>query len=178
MYIPLYNILLRYADIREDIGKRNIRHKFSDVAQCMHFVTRRDILNLSRKINHLSKIRHENDAQSVHQLVNELRAEIYDPILCYKPQGSIDPTLCQLTKDSFILALQTEFQKDLYERFAQTIVCIDSTHKTNSHGFKLITVLVADEYGEGKDYYKNLVHYLQWLIDSSHNRTASGLVYC
>lgn len=178
LYIPLYNTLLHYADIRDDIGKRNIRHKFSDVAQRMHFVTRRDILNLSWKINHLSKIQHENDAQSVHQLVNELRAETYDPILCYKPQGSTDPTLCHLTKDSFILALQTEFQKDLYERFAQTIVCIDSNHKTNSHGFQLITVLVADEYGEGKYYYKNLIHYLQWLIDSSHDRTASGLVYC
>lgn len=140
-----------HADIRDDVGKRNIRHNFTAAAQRMHFVTRRDILNLSRKVNHLSTIRHENDAQSVHQMVHELRGEAYDPILCYKPQGSTDSTLSQLTKDSFFLAIQTEFQKELYECFAKAIVCIDSTHKTNSHGFKLITVVVPDEYGEGKD---------------------------
>ena len=103
-------------------------------------------------MNHLSTIRHENDAQSVHMMVNELRREEYDPVLCYKPQGTIDPTFCQLPKDSFMLAIQTESQKELYEQFAQTIVCIDSTHKTNSHGFKLITALVPDDYGEGEDH--------------------------
>jgi len=85
-------------------------------------------------------------------MVSELRQEQYDPVLCYKPQGTIDPTLCQLPKESFMLAIQTEFQKELYEQFAPTIVCIDSTHKTNSHGFKLITALVPDDYGEGEDH--------------------------
>ena len=101
-------------------------------------------------MNHLSTIRHDNDAQSVHMMVNELRQEEYDPILCYKPQGTIDPSLCQLPKESFMLAIQTEFQKELYEQYATTIVCIDSTHNTNSHRFKLITVLVPDDYGEGE----------------------------
>lgn len=121
-----------------------------DEVQRGHFVTRRDILNLARKVNYYSKIRHENDAQSVHQLVNELRQEEFDPVLCYKPQGTEDPALPQLCKESFILAIQTSFQKELFEAFAHIIVCIDSTHKTNCHAFKLITVLVPDEYGEGK----------------------------
>ena len=136
-------------DIREDLGKRHTRHMFANEAQRRHFVTRRDVLNMSRKVNHLSRIRHENDAQSVEEIVAELKQESYNPILCYKRQGILDPDIPQLPADGFVVVFQTKFQKDLYEMFASTIVCIDSTHKTNSHNFKLITVVVPDEYGEG-----------------------------
>ena len=107
---------------------------------------------------HLSRIRHENDAQSVEEIVAELKQESYNPILCYKRQGILDPDIPQLPADGFVVAFQTKFQKDLYEMFASTIVCIDSTHKTNSHNFKLITVVVPDEYGEGVTSY--VVHFM------------------
>ena len=123
---------------------------FVQDAQRRHFVTRRDVLNLSRKINHLSKVRHENDAQSVEQLVAEFRREEYDPILIYKRQGSSDPEYPMFEAGAFVVAFQTEFQKSLFETFASSIICIDSTHKTNCHAFKLITVIVPDEFGEGK----------------------------
>ena len=112
-------------------------------------MTRHDVLNLSRKVNHFSKIRHENDAQSVDQLVRELQAEDADPVLCYKRQGVLDPAYPKLPAEAFVLALQTNFQCELFNNFASTIVCLDSTHKTNCHSFKLITVIVPDEYGEG-----------------------------
>ena len=76
-------ILLNVLDIRQDLGKWKNRHSFSTEAQHHHFVTCQDILNLSRKVNHLSKIRPENDVQSVHQMVNELKQEDYNPILCF-----------------------------------------------------------------------------------------------
>jgi len=110
-------------------------------------VTRRDVLNLSRKVNHLSKIRHDNDAQSVDQMVRELQAEDIDPILCYKRQGELDPAYPTLPAEAFLLAIQTKFQKELFNSFASTIVCLDSTHKTNCHSFNII---VPDEYGGGK----------------------------
>ena len=122
---------------------------FASEAQRQHFVTRWDVLNLSRKVNHLSTIQHENDAQSVEEMVAELKQESYNPILCYKRQGVLDPDFPQLPVESFVVAFQTKFQKDVYEMFASRIVCIDSTHKTNSHNFKLITVVVPDDYGEG-----------------------------
>ena len=71
------------TDIR-DLGKRHTRHMFASEAQRRHFVTHRDVLNLSRRVNHLSTIRHENDAQSVEEMVAELKQESYNPILCYK----------------------------------------------------------------------------------------------
>ena len=84
-------------------------------------------------------------------LVKELQAEPYNPILLYKPQGITDPKLPGISKDGFILALQTEFQRDLYRQYASTVTCIDSTHKTNAYDFKLVTLLVhvVDEYREG-----------------------------
>ena len=138
-----------YKDIREDLGKRHTRHTFTNEVQHRHFVTRQDVLNTSRKVNHLSRIRHENDAQSVEEMVAELKQESYNPILCYKRQGFLDPDFPELPADAFVVAFQTKSQRDLYEMFASTIVCIDSTHKTNSYNFKLITVVVPDEYREG-----------------------------
>ena len=107
-------------------------YKFSTKAKRRHFVTRQDVLNLSRKDNHLSGVHHENDAQSVEQMVEGLKKESYNPSLFYKRQGSLDPAYPQLSADAFVLAFQTEFQWSLYEMFASTIICLDSTHKTNS----------------------------------------------
>ena len=54
------------------------------------------------------------------------------------------------SEDRFVLAIQTKFQQDMYQQYASTVICIDSTHKTNVYDFKLITLMVIDEYGEGK----------------------------
>jgi len=38
-------------------------------------------------------------------------------------------------------------------QYAHKVMCVDATHGTNAYRFKLITVMVADDYGEGN--YKN-----------------------
>ena len=86
---------------------------------------------------------------SVDILVKELQSEKYNPILIYKPQGTFDPDI-PLSEDRFLFAMQTKFQLDIYQQYASTVVCIDSTHKTNVYDFKLVTLMVIDEYGEGK----------------------------
>jgi len=102
--------VFEHTDIREDVGKRQHRHAFTEEAGRRHFVTRRDVLNLSRKVNHLSKIWHENDAQSVDQMVRELQAEDIDPILCYKRPEELDPAYPTLPAEAFLLGIQTKFQ--------------------------------------------------------------------
>ena len=54
-----------------------------------------------------------------------------------------------MLKDTFLLVLMTEFQTSMFEMFCPKIVCVDSTHKTNQYRFKLITVVVPDEYHNG-----------------------------
>ena len=87
---------------------------------------------------------------SVHQIIAEMRQEHHDPVLVYKPQGDSLPDHPTIPESSFIAAFQTEFRQGLYREFGSTILCIDSTHKTTAYGFKLITLLVADEYHEGE----------------------------
>lgn len=93
--------------------------------------------------------RHENDATSVSILVQELQQEPFDPILMYKPQGMLKEEYGTLGRDSFVLAVQTEFQVELYRKFSSKILCIDATHTTNAYRFKLITCMVPDEFGQG-----------------------------
>lgn len=94
--------------------------------------------------------RHEDDATSVTLIVSELREEAFDPVLFFKPQGSKLPDSDRqladypaLPEESFILAIQTEFQLELYNQYAPTILCIDSTHGTNQNRFKLITIIYS-----------------------------------
>ena len=86
---------------------------------------------------------------SVAILVHELQNEPFNLVLFYKPQGSESEKKPFLKKDSFFLALQTEFQMELYQKCSYKILCIDATHSTNAYRFKLITCLVQDEFKQG-----------------------------
>ena len=90
-------------------------------------------------------------------MVAELRQEPFDPILIFKPQGFKNPTLPTLAIESFVLVVQSQFQMELYQKHASTIICIDSTHGTNHYRFKLISALVPDEYGKGSVMYMYII---------------------
>jgi len=60
---------------------------------------------------------HQNDATSVNLTVEELRNEPYNPVLIYKPQGRSDPQFLTLQDDTFVLAMQTKFQKKICVRY-------------------------------------------------------------
>ena len=91
-------------------------------------------------------------------MVEELKGEPFNPILMYKPQGTKEPQYPMLPKESFVLALQTKFQIDLYQKHASTILCIDSTHGTNQYRFKLITCIVPDDRGKGNHLMSLCIH--------------------
>ena len=106
------------------------------------------------------KHRHENDALSVDRLVCELRKED-KVIIAYKPQGQTNEAYPQLREESFLLVIMTNFQAEMYEKHSNCVVCIDSTHNTNPNGFKLVTIVVPDEFKNGIYMYKmNIVHVL------------------
>jgi hypothetical protein len=64
-------------------------------------------------------------------------------------QGTTDDIYEYLDKDSFLLVIMTGFQAQMFEKFSHKVVCIDSTHKTNPYGFKLVTIVVPDEFKNG-----------------------------
>lgn len=153
-YYCMCNIIIMicgcFTDIRNNTGQRSLRGCFTDSVKRKHLVTKQDCYNKRKRLG-WNVSRHTDDAVSVDLLVKELQKESYDPILLYKPQGIIDSDV-PLPKDRFMLAIQTELQRDMYRQYASTVVCIDSTHKTNVYDFKLVTLMVIDEYGEGKNY--------------------------
>ena len=95
-----------------------------------------------------SVIRHSDNATSVYLRVQALRSEKYNPVLLYKQQNVEDNTM-GLLKEDIVLVIMTKEQSDIYKRYASQIICFDSTHKTNQYSFKLITLLVPDEFRKG-----------------------------
>ena len=114
---------------------------------------KKDIANPWILVKDMAVICNKEDAVSVDIFVEELRSEPYNTILLYKRQHEVDKQYVSLAEDTFILAIQTDFQRQLYEQYAHKVVCIDATHSTNAYWFKLITVMIADDYGQGKHHW-------------------------
>ena len=92
--------------------------------------------------------RHHDDATSVVAWVEEMR-EMGDDnvVLYYKPQGADDRTE---KGEDFLIVLQTPIQAEMLKKFAEgKVVCVAATHGPNAYDFKLVMLLVVDEYGEG-----------------------------
>ena len=125
------------------------RDEFEQTVGRKHYLSRQDINNIKRNVHDNQVIRHQDDATSVSIRVAELQQEPFNPVLAYKPQGTSHSQFPSLPLESFILIIQTEFQMQLYRKYAHKILCIDSTHCTNAYRFKLISCLVQDEFGTG-----------------------------
>lgn len=111
-------------------------------------MTKQDIYNIQKKYNIDGVMRHANDLLSVRALVAELNSLTYSPVIIYKLRGDQQPHY-NVGTDDFIIGIQTNFQREMLQKHGQVCVCMDATHKTNIYDFKLITLLVTDEYGEG-----------------------------
>ena len=94
--------------------------------------------------------RHHDDATSVAAWVEEMRGMGDDNVvLYYKPQGA-DDDKTGLKREDLLIVLQTPIQAEMFKKFAEVkVVCVDATQGTNAYEFKLITLLVVDEHGEG-----------------------------
>ncbi|XP_065903839.1 uncharacterized protein [Dysidea avara] len=135
-------------DIQEDIGSRHLRQDFDEVVARKHLIKRQDCRNAIRKTRDFTNHRHTNDAISVDRIVKELQLESPSSIIAYKPQGIVKADYPSLQESSFFLALMTSFQADMFKEFS-TLGCVDSKHKTTQYGYKLITLVVADEFRNG-----------------------------
>ena len=127
----------------------DIRSSVSDNFKRIHLLQRKDINNIERALKLEGGQRHKDDATSVAAWVEEMRGNGEDNVvLYYKPQGASDDKTGLLRED-FLIALQTPIQAEMLKKFGGKVVCVDATHGTNAYDFKLITLLVVDEYGEG-----------------------------
>lgn len=126
------------------------RNTFHTSASRKHFITRQDCRNIVRKLKDFANHRHADDAISTDRIVRELNLENPSPIVAYKPQG-IEVDGLTLPSDAFFLCIMTDFQAQLFTEFSSKIICLDSTHCTNQYRYKLITLMVVDDFHNGKE---------------------------
>ena len=110
---------------------------FDQMATRRHFITRQDCRNACRKIRDFTNHRLDNDAD---RIVKELELKDPSPVIGYKPRGIKDERYPLLTEETFLLILMTEFQATLFKK-SSMFAYVDSTHKTNEYGYKLISSL-------------------------------------
>ena len=137
------------ADIRSKVGTRDARMHFTEEVTRKHLITRQDCLNITRKVRDFSSHRHTEDAIFTDRIVRELEKEIPSPVLLYKPQFQASSDFPILPDDTFLMVVMTQFQLEMLIQFSHKLVSLDSTHNTNQYGFKLITLVVADEFRNG-----------------------------
>ena len=125
-------------DIRDEVGSSFKRH---------HLVNRQDINNIKRQFNIEGIERHKEDQLSICAWVTELQSLQYDPVTVFKPQGKETDGL--IGKDDFLLGIQTRFQCEMMKLYGNKVICMDATHGTNHYHFKLVTVIILDDFGEG-----------------------------
>ena len=113
-----------------------------------HLTTRLDLHNIKHQYNINCMEKDQDDANSVLYWVAEMEREEHNPVLCFKSQGE-NSDHAGVEKNDFLLGIQTQFQQDMFVKYAQKLVCVDATHGTNSYDFQLVTVLVIDDYDEG-----------------------------
>ena len=53
-----------------------------------------------------------------------------DPILVFKQQSHEQPNndIDDMSKNDFLIGIQTSFQRDMLVQFGPTAICMDSTH--------------------------------------------------
>ena len=143
-----------HKDLIDGRDERTNRDEIHNI-QRKHIVTKRQLREIRRK---MKANRHEstNDAVSIGHIVQKIDREPFSPFLLYKRQGDkefvIGPQNTNkypLRKDDFFLAIQTKEQLNMFKENACKIVCLDSTHGTNQYKFKLITLVVQDEFDRG-----------------------------
>ena len=107
-----------------------------------YLISRQDVHNIKSQLDLHSIEKHQNDLFSVSAWVAEMREMPYNPVIVFKNQGVNQDNECNsLGDEDFLLAIQTEFQRDRMHKYGDKVICMDDTHSTNVSDFSLITVL-------------------------------------
>lgn len=91
----------------------------------------------------------KDDGESVFEWVEKLRET--GEILAFKSSTGAIPEGSTLAKDSFVLVIQTDYQKEMYRKWGNNFMGIDATHNTTHYDkMSLFTMMVRDPWGHGK----------------------------
>ncbi|XP_072026576.1 uncharacterized protein [Amphiura filiformis] len=142
-----------YKDLRKvsaDQGPKSSPH----AVDAVHFITLRSLDLLKHRVD-MSRRPHHEERTSILLLVEKLKAEPYNPILLYKPHGSVavvgDESLMHLpfADDLSVLALQTDEQMKFLKEGGAKVLYVDTTYASNPTDLKIISLVVPDSHQQG-----------------------------
>ncbi|KAK3928240.1 Zinc finger protein 511 [Frankliniella fusca] len=147
--VPPRKIVL---SLRDDSYKRQNRFQNTWHLKRDNLVKVKTITERKRKCQ--SKLRYsDDDATSLSHKVDSLLEEHYNPVLLFKPwmeKTKIGPEGTEnLPDDLFILAIQTEEQLNMMKEGCKTMLMMDDTHGLTQYGFRLLNLLVKDQFNLG-----------------------------
>jgi hypothetical protein len=138
-------------NLRDDTYKRNNRNKTFHLKR-NNLVKVRTIRERKRR-RAMSTRLHQDDATALKMMIEALKEDVDNPVLLYKPFGSITevgpPGSEDLPLEVFLLVLQTGAQRDMLKEGSKTALVIDETHGTNQYDFRLLNAVVKDEFNLG-----------------------------
>lgn len=112
------------------------------------FVTRADVRAIEVAIEAETVRLAKNDGDSVRLWVERLIAS--DSLLGFKACNDTLPEGSGMPPDTFFLAIQTPWQREIHEEIADTVLCVDGTHNTTQYyNCNLYTILGRDKWGHG-----------------------------
>ncbi|XP_072024450.1 uncharacterized protein [Amphiura filiformis] len=119
-----------------------------------YFVTKQQLIGIKRH-RYGRKRLDGDDAMSVTLKVTNLMKEMDSPILIYKAKGEAVSTFLpdidtiERSEEVFCLGLQTNEQCKMLALYGEKLLVIDSVHAIDKCNYKLINLLVVDEFNQG-----------------------------
>ncbi|KAJ7645737.1 hypothetical protein B0H17DRAFT_1215974 [Mycena rosella] len=113
-----------------------------------HFATRADIRRIQKMIEEETIRLASGDGASVLAWVQKLRDEGHFVFL--KRSDEPPPPGSNLDPDSFVLIIQTKYQRECWHNYGSRFAGIDGTHNTTHYeNMTLFTLLLRDNWGHG-----------------------------
>ena len=153
-----------YVHFRQKATSRDKRDELNGLVQRNHSLRRQDVWNNQKNSIALLSLQNTSDAQSVQYEITASKAR-FSPLAQERRHKN-----SALVLD---LAVSRVFPFESSDKAQEVIIytselwpkcfCMDSTHGTNQHDFKCITVMVADQFGDS--FLISLLHIA--LVDSN-----------
>jgi hypothetical protein len=141
---------------------KRVRESCTWSSQDYH-ITTRDITRFQQIAENKEIWLAENDAVSITVWVTLIQQDGGKAFL--KDKLDPPPPGSGLAPDTFVLCIQTNFQKEQFQRLGSNFVSIDATHNTTHYlAISLFTLIVRDPWGHGA--LRFVVHFLFWLLKS------------
>ena len=117
-------------------------------SSCDYHITMQNIMRFHRTVENMEIQHDENDLVSIWVWVTLIQQDSGEAFL--KDKLDPPPLGSGLDPDTFVLCIQTKFQREQFQRLGSNFVFIDATHNTTQYlAISLFTLIVRDSWGHG-----------------------------